>query len=297
MEDVALFAVVAAFHLGLAFVWVGVDDVTFLGSGPGRAGVRVGPDLPVRERGGFVVSGVVPPLARAYRASRPSDWRARGCSEAAFSEQQVRERVAAFDTWTWWIEGAEAALWAYLFVMAPLVVYARGLASTWPYLLAVLAGLDGLIAILLFRAHRTLYPEKPGDAWMKSVVALVSPLDAVRSRDYLARDLLVSFHPIAVAAELCDEAAFTAFARAARFDLARAAALSQTDARAADRDRQDLADVERLLSRRSMLQAVTGAPARQDPESLAFCPRCGVEYHRSDGLCADCDRVSLQLFA
>jgi len=43
------------------------------------------------------------------------------------------------------------------------------------------------------------------------------------------------------------------------------------------------------------LDQLTAAPARSEPESRAYCPRCHIQFTRAEGTCSDCG-VSLRRF-
>ena len=43
--------------------------------------------------------------------------------------------------------------------------------------------------------------------------------------------------------------------------------------------------------------ALLAAPPRRDPSSIAFCPRCHVEFARADAVCSDCGGIPVSSHA
>jgi hypothetical protein len=215
----------------------------------------------------------------------------------------IRERWQMFQTWVRPVQLLTNALFLYLLLLVPVLIWQVGLKRTWLGLLVGLLALTSTTALLFRRAHRSLYPEAEDDRFTHVLTVLLSPATAIRAHDLLSRGLLETFHPLAVIQAFCPPGTFRAHAEKVLLDI-RFPAGPVTAAGGPE------AEAVRRISR-SVLQAAVEAFLRQsgiDPEELvkppvpaddtcrAYCPRCRAQFIRRDGTCPDCVGVALVEF-
>jgi hypothetical protein len=162
---------------------------------------------------------------------------------------------------------------ALLVVTPVLIVTSRIQAALLPWLVTLVV-LDVAVIVSFVRARRGLQAE---DRPLKPLVlAIASPLAAIRLPATLAIDLLRDVHPMAAIVALADDDDALAYARRAWFD---------------EPDNRKL--IEKALKKRELFKALLAPPAQVDSTSASYCPRCRQQYSRSAESCADCERITL----
>ena len=172
------------------------------------------------------------------------------------------------------------------------VCYIPTLFGLWPVFLAFTLGFWLVLLIEVWRVHRIFYPEFVGDRVMKVILLAVSLPAAARAKAFVARDLLIGFHPLAIARILLPEAAFRDFAGLVWRDLTFSLSLDVdlTIERGVVRD----AHAQLLKDSGLTPEALEAAP-ESDGASIGYCPRCHALYASLEGECEDCpgqDRVA-----
>lgn len=192
---------------------------------------------------------------------------------------------------------------AYIFVVAPTVIWSLGFLLTWLWLLMGLVALTVTTAVFFARAHRALYPEAHDERFTHTLTIALAPTSAMRAHDGLSRPLLETFHPLAVAGALLEDREFRRFARRILLDLRHPAGPpcpnETPSAQATERFfRQTLLTAaEACLSQRGVnVEELCRAPVPTDESSRAYCPRCEAQFTTADGQCADCGGLALAAF-
>jgi hypothetical protein len=178
-------------------------------------------------------------------------------------------------------------------VLAPLACWHYGLARAWPWLLVALLVLGAAVVVATARAARGLrssgVPARPG-----LFVLALAPTSAMRARRYLLREVLAPFHPVAVAAVLCDREGFEAEARSALADARHPTDPSrETDVQRWFRERLDEALIACVDGRGVSPDDLLAAPAPEAAACVAYCPRCRCQYDRTEGTCGNCPGIGL----
>lgn len=199
----------------------------------------------------------------------------------------------------WWANG----LFAYLFILCPLLASRVGLKPTWPFLLAGLGGLTLIISLQARRLHHAFYPAQDEERFSLSLTLLLSPPSAVRALDALSKPLLHAFDALALARVFCSDHHFRELARAVLLDVRMPARphCPATEPQALETETESRQTLRRILEeflRREGLdpEQLAGPPARSDEAALAYCPRCQAQYAIREGCCADCGGLPLQPF-
>lgn len=189
-------------------------------------------------------------------------------------------------------------LFVFLFVLAPVAVWLRGLAFTWPVLLAALLVQMWVIGWLFRRAHLRVQPEDSETRFTATATMLLSPMAAVRAGDLLLLDLLSCYHPAAVARVICRDEQFEALAarslREAFFPLP-SSNVAADEAGWTEWWNAKWREALRRFVARHVEQGerfLAAPPAQQDCHS--YCPRCWSQYLNHARECADCDGLPLR---
>ena len=189
----------------------------------------------------------------------------------------IIERVTRFGASTRVLSILSTLLGVALLVVTPVLLVTSRIEPLLLQWLATLLVLDVAVIVAFVRTRRRL---QPGNRPLKPLVlAIVSPIAAIRLPATLALDLLRDAHPTAAAIALGNDADALAFARHAWFD--------------APDDRRR---IEKALKKRDLFRALLAAPEHADSSSTAYCPRCHQQYSSAAQSCADCESVSLLSF-
>jgi hypothetical protein len=222
----------------------------------------------------------------------------------SLSVQSVRTRMDEYDTLTEPLLYLANLQFLFVFGIAPVIVWAWGLVDTWLYLLIGLYGLVGLNAAFFRYAHRALYREVPSERWMWGVMMVLNPMAALRGRDLLARELLVSMEPSAVAYVLLPQQQRDDLLRAVLVDLHHPLRPAcPEDVTPVDRSIESDYRARRLSAIERMIRAqgddpqrYSGPPAPADETCVSYCPRCHNQLVIDEGTCEPCGGIPLRPF-
>jgi hypothetical protein len=152
-------------------------------------------------------------------------------------------------------------------------------------------------------AHRGIFPEQRRERGQRIAMMLFVPTAAMRAPATLSRNLLGSFHPLAVASVLCPPETFRRLAQTTLLSLNHVAHPSAS----ADETSEDAISVwfySRMLRQLSTVVQKNGLdpsellrPPSPDPDALSYCPRCHAQFVVASGVCPDCENVALIGFA
>jgi hypothetical protein len=224
--------------------------------------------------------------------------------DARFDLKSIQARRDLFRQHSKSLRVLSHLLFVFLFGAAFPVIAIYGLGATWIPLLTALLAHTVPISILFLRAHRKLYPAADEERFTRFLTMLLAPPTAIRAADLLGRNLLESFHPLAVAQVLCGPGQFRQFGRDVLRDLrhpfgAPVEAANTTPATQTEEFFRKLVTkrVEALLESAGIHAAqLLEAPAKSDPSHRSYCPRCGAQFVNIEGHCHDCGGVPLESF-
>jgi len=214
--------------------------------------------------------------------------------------KQIKSKWDEFKKQTGTLRLLANAVFCYLFIFAPALIYHFSLHATWLRLLIGLFGLTFYTAFYFRKVHKMFYPKADDERFTHFLTTMLSPATTPRARDILSRRLFEWFHPVAVTKVLCSEAVFKELAGRALRD-ARHPALPVfpgKDAVARDTENYSRSLWQRSLEeflRRSGLDIgkLMQAPVPADRTSLAYCPRCLAQFTSGSEQCADCGGLEL----
>lgn len=213
----------------------------------------------------------------------------------AFDTRAVRQRLEELREAARGLRLLANLLFGFVFVVAPVAAWWFGFSHCWWALLLGAFALMIPVAWRFRRAHMRLFPDAGDERFNHFLIVLLSPVSTVRALDLLSRPLLETFHPLAVARVLAEEATFQSLAertlRDLRYGPAPGTALS-TGSRAAL-----LAACEEFLRREGFKpDDLLPAPRGIEPGCVAYCPRCLAQFTTANGGCPDCGAARLEPF-
>jgi hypothetical protein len=201
----------------------------------------------------------------------------------------IENRVKLLGRKARWLETFANLQFFLLFILVPLAFVRFGSRVLWPMLVAVFVT-SMVIAWQSLRLHKLFFPSDV-DGRFKSVFSTVlSPINAIRAMDALARDLMAGFHPVAVAAVVCSQQELEIFAgeqlRASRFGASGTSWYTQ---------QLQLALTNMLSKKGVAATQLLSAPQRHE-SCVQYCPRCLAQYTKVRESCADCGYTELMEF-
>jgi len=221
-----------------------------------------------------------------------------------FDSKAAKNRWREFQKQTGAMRWLVNALFLYIFVLVPGVIWHLGLRLSWMGLLAGLLVLTASIAIEFRRAHKVFYPEAEDERFTHFLTTLLSPVTAIRAQDILSRPLLETFHPVAIAAVLCTPEEFRELAgrvvRDVQFPAMPVCPASQPEAESTERAaRAALRKVLEAFLKRHKIEPddLMRAPQPLDDACRAYCPRCLSQFTDKQGSCFDCGGLQLREFS
>jgi hypothetical protein len=188
------------------------------------------------------------------------------------------------------VQGVCTILFLFLFVATPVLVTIFGLQSLLIPCGAVMVALAVLIGVMFFHAHRKFYPYETQERFENLLKMILCPPVSMRAADILTRNLLSEYSPIVVAQVLAGSREHQ-FVRAFVLDLKHPLKHEVTDAKAVETI--EWATAEQLKACLAHVEASLLDPVEREGESMAYCPRCGIQFVVSEGECPDCPGVEL----
>jgi len=223
--------------------------------------------------------------------------------QARFDESRIRQLTTSLADRLQPVRWLANLLLVVVFVVAPLVIWSRGLVSTWHFLLAGTFLTSGALAVLFWRAHRAFFPGAEDERFSHGLMIALFPAAAIRAGDALSRPLLETFHPLAAALGLCHPTEFKQLARRLLLDMEHPALPLPTahDPKLAALElwsRGATLEAARALVQRGGLNhaELTCPPVPAEACCRAYCPRCHAQFIIIEATCGDCGRMPVVQF-
>ena len=223
---------------------------------------------------------------------------------AAFDLKKLESRRAEFQPDFRQVRLLANALFAYLFVFSPVLIWQLGLKQCWLGLVIGLVALTSTAGFFFRRAHKKLFPSAEDDRFTHSLTVMLSPATAARAHDLLSRPLLEEFHPLAIAHVVCDEKKFVMLAermlREVRHPALPVCPRPEPAAMEAERATRLILQrtVEEFLKRNGLdLEKLARPPERSDENCRSYCPHCLAQFVTEQGSCGDCGGLPVEPFA
>lgn len=232
------------------------------------------------------------------RASILSEWLSHFTDMEAAKRRagEFFEATKKLRFWSFWV-----AMTAFVFAPGLSILY--GFVNIWPILLVLLYLPTWGSAFLYYRAHKKLFPQgtRLSRIGHTLLIALL-PINAMRACDSLAKNALLGFHPLAVAAFLASEEQRKAFAAHLIRDLhepRRPVCLNEEEkAEQAEKSFRELLRSGIIALAQSMglsEAAALQAPAREEGIQ-SYCPRCLAQFGEGVKECGDCGGIGVRVF-
>lgn len=209
---------------------------------------------------------------------------------------EVRRRISCLRNESRTLTFSCNALFYYVFVALPVILFWLGLTSVWPPVLGgLLIGMAG-ITLLAWRLCR-----RSGAGWLGLLPTLLTPLGAIRAADHFWRHAVCTYHPLALVNALCahdDVRMFGSwYLRQLRYPPPVEGRPSEASEARAWFTQHALAACEEALRRAGHdISDLLRPPAPESADAAAYCPRCLQQYSAEPAVCNDCGGVPLKLF-
>ena len=254
----------------------------------GREFVRVGSEILARHLADWITRVRDTPLDQRESAIR-------AMLDNAFDVDRAGERYDAYQEQAGLISWSCGFLFLFLFGAAPAMSWHYGLERSALPILVAAAILIPIIFFSWLAAHRRLYPRNSETRLSHGVMIGLYPPATLRACDDLSRDLLATYHPLAVARVLCCQEEFERFARATLLDIEHpilpACTSTEPDHVAVEEFfRNELAAAARRAMKKAGvdIDALLHPPPAEDEFSRSYCPRCRLQYMTQAGECQTC---------
>lgn len=244
---------------------------------------------------------------RRLKNKPPSERRAQIEKEIArrLNPKLADARLKEFLDRTCTVSLSSLALLIFVFILSPIAVRLFGLGATWRYLLAFLISNVLLIIWDFYRANRELFGPERTIPWSDVFTILLSPPAALRATKYLAKNFAYEHHPLALAAARCSTEDFRALASITLRELLYSADSGDGN-KASDDPAANVREWFRSAFRTAVAKVVKergqnpddliAAPPRESSNVQSYCPRCLSQFLILEGVCVDCNRISLRRF-
>ncbi|MFY9620179.1 MAG: hypothetical protein WAQ99_10260 [Pyrinomonadaceae bacterium] len=187
----------------------------------------------------------------------------------------------------------------FLFVATPALLITFGLLRLIIPVAIVLVLFAIAIAIMFFRAHRSLYGDDSQGRIENLIKMVLCPPVSIRATDLLTRNVLSEFSPVVLAGLLLGSRA-SGFVQAYVRDLQHPLTYETRDKISAEIISWAMASHLKVcidyLSRGDLTPTVLFAPPQPEGDSVSYCPRCRFQFVVSSGPCPDCPGVNLLVF-
>lgn len=174
----------------------------------------------------------------------------------------------------------------------PLIIGSHHVRPYWTLFLGLFIGLQLTILRGFHVAHRALMPEASRYRLHTLAVMFLRPTASIRACDFLARHLLSSFHPLAVAAVLCRESDASSFARCMLNDARHPLPSGDGDVSLHSAIKGSAAQLYQQMTRtlhtKGWQETLSTKPRTPRSDSRAYCPRCECDYRVTAGTCSTC---------
>jgi hypothetical protein len=222
----------------------------------------------------------------------------------AMDTKQITKQKEDFRTRTRYIRLLANILFVHVFVVAPVLITLIGIQAAWLGLVITMFALTLSIATLFCRVYREFYPNAKDERFTHTLTAALAVATSMRAHDIASRQLLESFHPLAVAKVLLEEKMFRPFARDVLLDLRNpmspACPNPQSEASATEKFFRSvsLEITEAWLKENGVASEELCLPPKPMDESCrAYCPRCEAQFTSADHCCSDCGGIALVAFS
>jgi hypothetical protein len=213
--------------------------------------------------------------------------------------QSATRHLKVFQHRSLWIRITCNLQFFFLFFLLPVAISIFVPRMLWLTIFLVVAT-SILLAIDFRGLHRELFTKTPDshfrDSHLKdtrfkgTLTIALSPLAAIRACDTLCRDLVVNYHPVAVAGAICSDKEFEALAG----EQLRRGKFTTFANQWYQKKLETL--IEQVIRQRGLEPERLLAPSTQMSGCVVYCPRCLAQYVAEREECADCGHEALVAF-
>ncbi|MEK7774968.1 MAG: hypothetical protein AAB305_03680 [Candidatus Zixiibacteriota bacterium] len=218
-----------------------------------------------------------------------------------FELSGIAQALRRINVQGWTLRVLCTLLFAVIFVFVPACLLLLALPIVaWVVITAIIWCLSISIAALAYRTRRSMPLHDKWDSLGHLALGLVYPTHAIRESFEVYFEALSGYHPVCVAAALCEPRAVQSFADIVMIDLSHPekSCCSSNDESilsiVSEWRKTLMGFISEFLDRQGYEIRTTHPPQSHADESIAkWCPRCGQVYMRTSVSCSDCLGVEL----
>jgi len=207
----------------------------------------------------------------------------------AFDVDSISRKFDTFRKFAYRLIIINSVIFVLIFIILPLMLYFDLALRQYGKYLSVL--LISLIINFYFysKIHCCFFKEEREERWTTIIIMFFSPLLAIRSHDFIAKNLLWRYHPAAVGSVLLDDKIRNVFCGRIVRDLMFPIGKEGRNKIISWFNEQLLAQIAACLSRDYLsVDDLLKAPMPEDASIRTYCPRCLCQFTAAGGLCTDC---------
>jgi hypothetical protein len=203
--------------------------------------------------------------------------------------ESVARYLKVFRRRSLWLKIATNLQFFFLFFLLPVAIGTFVPRILWLAIFMVVATSIS-IAVEFWSLHRELLTKSKDTRFKATLTIALSPISAIRACDALCRDLVVNYHPVAVAGAICSDAEFETLAG----EQLRRSKFSVFASQWYHKKLEDL--IEQVIRQKGLQPDQLLVPAIQTSGCILYCPRCLAQYLTKRAECADCGYEALKAF-
>jgi len=209
--------------------------------------------------------------------------------QKSLNVQSAGRHLKVFTRRSLWLRTICNLQFFFLFFLLPWAIGTFVPRMLWMAIFLVVATSIAL-AVDVWKLHWHFFGKAKDSRFKSAFTIALSPIAAIRAGDTLCRDLVVNFHPVAVAGALCSDDEFEALAgehlRHGRF----------TAVGNEWYQKKLQALIEQAIRQRGLEPGRLWAPSVRMNGCIVYCPRCFAQYITDRAECTDCGYQEMEAF-
>lgn len=189
-------------------------------------------------------------------------------------------------------------LYIIIFFVFPLGVFMFGLLRIIVFMFTIIYFFTLVTIIIYITACLKMQSFSKRSLLRDSLMMMICPLDAVRALDKIGKTFFIPFHPVAIAAVICEKCQYKKILKKCSLDLLFPIKPNLKNAKALKTfhwyRNECLVRLQEIIQQDGIdIADFFVKPDLQDKDCVSYCPRCGSQYSIENGECSDCSGVKL----
>lgn len=209
--------------------------------------------------------------------------------QKSLNVQSAGRHLKVFARRSLWLRITSNLQFFFLFFLLPWAIGTSVPRMLWLAIFVVM-GTSITLAVDVWGLHRHFFGKAKDSRFKSAFTIALSPIAAIRACDTLCRDLVVNFHPVAVAGTLCSDIEFESLAG----EHLRRGKFIAVSNEWYQKKLQSL--IEQAIRQRGLDPERLWAPSVRMSGCIMYCPRCFAQYVTNRSECTDCGYEQLLAF-